>query len=330
VTTTGRREVRTRPAQWRLRKALRRQAAEAANRLLPLVPLKKPPILVLGAPRSGTSWLAEMLSRADGVLHYDEPCNANINRRDGQREHWTAYARDADVDPYFARHLDPCFAGGFHRSAKWEKGRWRSRISGHGRVLVKEVAAVMLTGWLTRRYLPQVVFIHRHPIAVAHSELRRNGVAGMSGAWLLKNRQLTEDYLPGFEGELTMKRPPLAVAALTWAVRNRVALRQLDSYANVRLVRYEALAADPEAEFRALYADLGLRWTPEVAVAVRESSTETAPGDYSTRRVSNEMVDRWRTLVSEEQAEAVWEAVRPFELPFYDSSEDFSIARTVA
>lgn len=288
--------------------------------------MKKPPILVLGAPRSGTSWLAEMLAQAPGMLHYDEPCNANINRRDGQREHWTAYARDRLVDPYFPHHLDPCFAGGFHRSAKWASGRWRSRVTGRGRVIVKEVAAVMLAGWLSRRYRPHIVFIHRHPVAVAHSELRRNGVAGFSGQWLLKNAQLSEDHLRPFEGVLQERRPPLAVAALTWAVRNYVALRELDGYQRLVVVCYETLAAEPEREFRALYRELGLEWTPAVAAAVEASSTEVEPGDYSTKRISTEMVDRWKCLVTQEQADAVRDAVAPFGLPFYSAAADFDVS----
>lgn len=289
--------------------------------------MRKPPILVLGAPRSGTSWLAEMLAQAPGMLHYDEPCNANINRRDGQREHWTAYARDHDVDPYFPRHLDPCFAGGFHRSAKWAPGRWRNRLTGRSRVIVKEVAAVMLAGWLSRRYGPHVVFIHRHPVAVAHSELRRNGVAGFTGQWLLKNNQLSEDHLHPFGDALRERRPPLAVAALTWAVRNYVALQELKGYARLTVVRYETLAADPEREFQALYGMLGLKWTLAAARAIKASSTEVEPGDYSTKRISTEMVDRWKCLVSQDQADSVRDAVAPFALPFYTAASDYEVSQ---
>jgi LPS sulfotransferase NodH len=294
--------------------------------ILPAIPLRRPPILVLGAGRSGTTWLAEMLARAPGVLPYMEPCNPDLNLRGRSSDaYWTPYLRPGADAAYFERHLDAAFGGRLHRSRRWSGPSWQYRLTGRGRVLVKEVAAVMLSGWTVKRYGPAVVFVHRHPCAVAASEVRRGRASGGDASGLLSDPLLAEDHLGRFETVLQESRSPLGVAAVYWAARNSVALAGLRDYAPLVIVSYERLAADPLAGFRTLYRQLGLAWTRSARDAVRTASTSETPGDYSTGRVSAEMVDRWRSQLTQAEADEVRRAVEPFKLPFYNTAGDFAL-----
>src|SRR4051812_43582942 len=121
------------------------------------------PIFVTGVPRSGTSWIGDILSTARGVRLNHEGLNPTSNRL-VERHH--LYRAADDADERLATAADGIFRGRirfdqFLRGVRW--GYWWRTIRPADRVLLKDPTATLLAEWIDRRYEPKVLVIIRHP-----------------------------------------------------------------------------------------------------------------------------------------------------------------------
>ena len=274
-----------------------------------LVPLRRPPVLVVSFPRCGSSWVGEVFGLAPDALYLREPLTGALL---APAERGVVFEVDDDhvPPPYahavrFVRAGVPAFPPAIARDArKWSlRARYR-----RPRLVVKEVNPLALA-WFIRQLQPHVVFLVRHPAAVTLS-VHEQGWAFAAFA---------EQFLPARQTELrtrTFPRTTWGATAALYAESTNVALSALHATGTRHeVVQYEALCADPVARFRELYAFAGLTWTDAVERAVRErASTSPDHGDaYSTTRDSARMADAWRSKIGDAEladVRAGWEACR--------------------
>lgn len=286
-----------------------------------------PRVLVAGLPRSGTTWVGEVLGRTAGARYLHEPDN-HLVRPDA----WWAKRR---LGPYpelgpgddagspdspgssdsrdYERLWARAFAGGPPSSALYAglrilqragapgtSGRLASRCRARpapGPLVVKSVHSARALEWVADRFAPAVVVVERHPFGVIAS-WRKLG-------W--------DDFLDTDRAALRYSATVLGVdpppAGAPWLERAAWHYGLLNSYlerARRRhphwlVVRHETLCAGPEAAFPRLCARLGLTFTREAA---RFLAASNRPGDgYSTNRLWREQVDGGRRrLTPTEQA----------------------------
>ncbi|MCA1845901.1 MAG: hypothetical protein LC792_22475 [Actinobacteria bacterium] len=270
-----------------------------------------PRVLVAGLPRSGTTWVGEVLGRTAGARYLHEPDNHLL-----RPEAWWA---KRSLGPY--PELDPgddggdyerlwatAFAGGPLPSARYlgirilqragaprVSGRLASRQRSRdvaGPLVVKSVHCARALEWTVERFRPSVVVVERHPFGVI-SSWRKLG-------W--------DDFLDNDPAALRYSTavlgvdPPLPGAP--WLERAAWHYGLLSSYleqARCRhpdwlAVRHEVLCAGPEPAFQRLAVRLGLHFTGEAARFLADSNR---PGDgYSTHRLWHEQVDGGRSRLT--------------------------------
>lgn len=282
--------------------------------------MSAPRVLVAGLPRSGTTWVGEVLGRTAGARYLHEPDNHLV-----RPEAWWA---KRGLGPY--PELDPgadatsdgrdyeqlwarAFAGGPCSSpvyaglrvlqragASRVSGRLASRVRSRptaGPLVVKSVHSARSVEWLADRFDPSVVVVERHPFGVI-SSWRKLG-------W--------DDFLDTDRAALRYSATVLGVdpppPGAPWLERAAWHYGLLASYferARRRhpdwlVVRHEVLCAGPEPAFLRLCSRLGLTFTEETA---RFLAASNRPGDgYSTNRLWREQVDGGRRrLTPTEQA----------------------------
>ncbi len=241
------------------------------------------PIFVAGSERSGTTWLADLLTGA-GVQQIYEPFSPHANASAlwhlgvGHRRaaRWTrVYRRAEDDDPAAAEFVGRVF-GGRHRNY-WTNTNTTAFFP--RRYLVKAVNANLMLGFIARHTDARLVFISRHPCAVVASRMR--GFGGVPRepdfARLLAQPALVAEY------PQLREVPPTLVDgwAAEWALEQAVARAQLAAVEHL-WVQYEALLRDP----------LGTL-TP-----VFEWLDEPMPPDFEARvgRASHSSVKRYKSV----------------------------------
>jgi len=249
--------------------------------------LEEPPILVIGYPRSGTTWVAEVLSAARGVLYLHEPFT--------QAHHLTG------TEPTIMR-VQGAYALGcmqtfedMHYERWWRlparttRRPWRW-LRGEGRLLIKEVNPFLVQP-LIDRLSPRIVFVLRHPAAIYAS---------------MKSLGWTD--LPEFrDGDGTLARQhgrrQASVLGAAWSAAQSAGRGCIT-------IRHDLFCAAPAQEFKNLCGQLNLPFDGPVRNAViRTTSGDNARerGPWSIVRDTKRVASRWRRIVGAREEEDLLE-----------------------
>ncbi|HEV7863887.1 MAG TPA: sulfotransferase [Acidimicrobiia bacterium] len=270
-----------------------------------------PRVLVAGLPRSGTTWVGEVLGHTAGARYLHEPDNHLVRpeawwakRQLGSYPDVSPGADGGDYERLWAlafaggRRPSPLYAGarilqraGAPRVSGRLASRQRSRPA-PGPLVVKSVHSARALEWVADRFRPAVVIVERHPFGVIAS-WRKLG-------W--------DDFLDTDQAALRHSATVLGVdpppPGAPWLERAAWHYGLLSSYLQRArrlhpdwlVVRHERLCGDPAPGFRRLCDRLGLRFAEEAAHFLAASNR---PGDgYSTNRLWHEQVDGGRSRLA--------------------------------
>jgi hypothetical protein len=311
-------------------------------------------LLVAGAPRTGTTWIAQVLSRAEGVAWINEPDNEWPNtyalkaKRSLGRFPVLAEGDRAPqaYEQLWRRSLAGFRQGRYQEALAWKLDRrdrtvqelWRAmcdhadpRISPRlrlltwlarppsvpdraGQVLVKSVHAPLALEWIGALLHPRMLIVTRHPLNVIASWLE----LGWGGCALETNPQIL-----GRRGD-QWGLPRIGAEAstlmrLSWeaglfATALGEAARRHPEWI---VASHEDLCLDPGGGFRALFARTGLTWTDAADAFLQEANR---PGEgWSGYRVAAEQPERWRRRLTRPQLEEIWSVLSGFRGPWVEA-----------
>jgi hypothetical protein len=210
-------------------------------------------VLVVGAPRSGTTWLAQVLAAAPGCRLVHEPDNPAFHPDAAEaRAVYGGYAslHRGERVPVYEELWDAAFGAAPVDST----------------VIAKSVYAAFALEWLADRYAPQVVIIERHPVRVVASWMR----LGFHVGQMPTRERITAEHveparLPAWDPQAPrLVQVSWVVALLTTAVR----VARL-SHPEWTVVSHEWLSVYPAGRLAALTEALGLSWTAASESLVR-------------------------------------------------------------
>jgi sulfotransferase family protein len=296
------------------------------------------PVLVAGAPRSGTTWIGTVLSLADGACSVHEPDNAAHDpfalRASIGLGRFPILNKGDDAPAEYEELWSRAFAGFGHRPrpqwaaakvllrrtprqefrAAFDEGepvvsarlRAVSRLAAPRaatpagqRAVVKSVHGTLALSWLTEKFSPQVVIVMRHPLNVVASYLE----LGWQDAGL-------HTQMDALRHGLGVTVPPLPsdaslVARVAWqtGLFASVFTALADRHPGWQLVTHEELCRNPHENFRRLYENLRLTWTT-AADDFLELSNRPGTG-IKTNRITKDQPGRWRHRLTYSQVEEV-------------------------
>jgi Sulfotransferase family len=269
-------------------------------------------LLLVGSGRSGTTWMAEVLTEALQCRLVYEPLRAKSVPWAWPVRPGHYAGADDEVDPAVAGVIDRILRGKIRNqfTDKYNTVRFPRRR------LVKEVRATNLLPWLVRRYTgTPVVYLLRHPVPTAWSVT----ALGWPGK--------LEEFLaqaPLMEGPLGPFHEVIEEAARSSDRFHRVVLQWcLENYVPTRFLRpdqahvvfYEHMVEDPWGELERLRTYLQRfgpgRWDLQMTAV-----TNVARPSHSHNRGSSGSgrIDRWVQEVPEDQAQKALALVRAFGL----------------
>ncbi|NEZ56158.1 sulfotransferase [Adonisia turfae] len=286
----------------------------------------KPPILIVGLPRSGTTWLASVLNTSKNIKLFHEPFN--MDHVSEASPHWLKYLRADDNDLAFKHFCQKVFSGkSNHPYIKCKLTGHYSRLKKRlswlpGRVIVKDVHACAALDWIDHNIAPQIVIITRHPCGLASSWLRtfkssQNNGRGRALNRLLAQPKLLEDYLHPFEDDLRNSDTFFDNIALYWGAIYYILHKQYQTHPNWIFITHEELCRDPIKEYKELFNKLNLEWTSKTDQILATSTVADSGSSYSPMRVSANEPSKWLKQLTPEQIEIIQKKTSLFKLPFY-------------
>jgi hypothetical protein len=297
-------------------------------------------ILIVGAPRSGTTWLAKILDSHPDVLYRHEPdemapasgsIGASMARWILQRDPRTAGKR-----PFFPKTWQPAPAR-LLRTGLTYAGALASGIGlaawpipdlgsiARARVVIKSVRLSAGIGDFARAYPKgRALLILRHPCGQVASVMRgtRDGrfdlaVAGTDMPFD-EVAAITFAARYGMDEATFQRQPDAAKYAWSWREFNETAVASIADQSNARVVVYEELCSNPLDEARAILSFAGLAWNEQTETFLRRSTSFVGPaGYYAVVRDSLAAASRWRATMPPQDQAAIRAVVRESPLAQY-------------
>lgn len=289
-------------------------------------------VLVVGVPRSSTTWVGSVLAAAPDTILVHEPDNREVDAYAGvakrglgvhgffpvvapgeraseygvlwrlaMRGGWpdrgaAARLHDLGVAALRRRRLVPLRIG----------ARVCARLPAPARnVVVKSVHSILALEWVAAATGATVVVVHRDVEEVVASWIENgfaayplDGIPAVAARWL---RPLGFDAPPR-DGGVT--------ARVTWTVAalDAILREQASRHPEWLSVRHRDLCADAERHFSAVARAAGLAWSAPAAARLAGSD---APGSgYAPQRVRSLEPGKWRRRLTAEQADEVTATLR--------------------
>lgn len=280
-------------------------------------------VWMLGSPRSGSTWLLQLLRTHDAVVPVNEPligwylgpflCDLpggdagalntdTFTLRRVQRQNGSSFF----AEPF--SHVWVPALGDLIRERMYVHARVHTSETPHAKrlVVIKEPngsqSADVLMQALPRSRL---LFLLRDGRDVVDSELAAN----LEGSWVTRE-------FPGLRGIPESGRLDFVVqSAHKWLWRTQVVQEALATHRGpARTVRYEDLVARPEAELAAIFEWLGLQvGEGDVQAWVQRNSFETISNEVRGERefFRSASPGAWRRNLSDEEQSAVTRIIGP-------------------
>ena len=269
-----------------------------AARIAPL----SPPVLILGLPRSGTSWVGSALGQAANAMYLREPVNQNYQKHGGTDS--IVKIDPQSVPPSYRSAAERAFAGipQFDRWVVAQPSQWGLHDRTRRRLVIKEVNP-LAAPWYIERFRPRIVFVMRHPAGIALSHKRLNwGDSADTHYWQKHG---------AYQGEIL-----------------RAAWEVLQHDPDCRFVHFEDLCAAPLINFEKLFHFAGLEWDQNVAKWIEQHSAAGERTDaYGIQRKSAEVAQAWRSEITPSALADLQHGFQAFEVPWYQSPDEWRIAR---
>jgi hypothetical protein len=303
-------------------------------------PIAARSILIVGAPRSGTTWLAKIFDSHPGVLYRHEPDEvvppSGSIEQDMARWVRQHDARTAGKRPFFRKSWQAAPAW-LLRSSLAYAGAVAGRIGlpslpipdlgdlGSARVVIKSVRQSTGIGDFARAFPSgRAVLIVRHPCGQVASVMRgaRDGRFALAepGTDMPFDEAAAVRFAArhGVDGSVFQRLPDAGKYAWSWRAFNETAWTAVSGQSNARVVVYEQLCTGPAAEAQAILAFAGLTWHGQTeAFLARSTGYDGAAGYYAIVRNSVAAAERWRTAMAAEDQDAVRAVTRGSPLVSY-------------
>lgn len=286
-----------------------------------LFPPQGPPVLILSLPRSGSSWVGEILGHAVNALYLREP----ITQSNMQQRHADGAVISMETaDEYLQAFSDNAFAGipDFFPDVITDTKQWSLLGRKKRRVVIKEVNP-LASKWLMSTYKPKIIFVIRHPAAIA-SSFNRLGWTDINLSHINKSLHNINKKMVDFENRDFNKNDFWEMFGVMCGVCYCYMLNIIDEYPNSMVFSYEELCSDSVSIFQEIFKFSELIWDDNIELLIKsKSSVNDDTNPYSTDRYTSQMPDRWRKTLSRENLDRLHKSYLRFELPWYVSDSEW-------
>jgi hypothetical protein len=311
----------------------------------------KDTIVISGTPRSGTTWLMEILQVIPGYICLFEPLNPiyfpeSIELGFKSRKYLPPNVDWKDGEEYFRK----IFIGRLQPDKSWlEKGDYTKKNFNNlvsdflgqlkpenfmhqllgDKLIVKSVRLNRLLPWIAERFqMRSMIFIIRHPCAVVASRFKPGTSLPTDISKYVKVSFPTKEEIlneaseinglnKGLLDKLKRIKTQEELLAASWCLDNFIPLSYQKPYPWI-VVSYEKLVKDGEKEINRIFNKIGEKHVPRSAFKhLKIPSVVTHKNDYKIVTNTDDQLSKWKKSLSKEQIENILSIVSDFGLDFY-------------
>jgi hypothetical protein len=271
-------------------------------------------VFIAGTGRSGTTWLADIISSQIPCRVMFEPFQSMLVK-DYSMFHYHQYMRPMENNQELHAYCHRILSGNIRH-------RWIDRHINHvfpSYRIIKDIRANLFLKWFNNNF-PEVpiLFIVRHPCAVVLSHLELSWPTDIDVASFLIQDKLVSDFLLDKLDIIQSADTIEEKCAVVWCVTNLIPFEQF-GYTNLAAFFYENLCTQPEREIRRIFQLTQLDCDASVFDTIGVPSTTAQLS--SAVMTGQDKIGGWTKKLSSAQIKRILSVVRAFGLDhIYDES----------
>lgn len=260
-------------------------------------------IIVAGAGRSGTTWLGNIIAGDEFKILFEPFDYRKIPAIEGLG--LRPYFRPHDEYSEWREIIYQIMTGQYNHD--WVKDvNIELNLKKCRGVLVKDIRINGILKWMDNNYAIKLLFIVRHPCAVAVSRMQCKWKPEVNA--FMQNNQLIEDLDVDVPYLRSLLKSELYSHVIMWCFENAVPLRQFGEA--LPLFRYECLMTDKEKYVPAMLDLLGLTYD-----SAREKAISKLSNMSTRNRIDyDSLLNGWKQYISSENANVIYQIVSHFKL----------------
>lgn len=276
-------------------------------------------ILIFSYPRSGSTWVAELINKVPRTVILWEPLHLrNVPEFRELGFGWRQYIPENAAWDEALETFNSLFKGAY-------LNHWLSNVAfplefySADRMIVKFVRANGLLPWLTMNFdfEKDPIYLLRHPFAVAASQMKE-------GSWDYKFEEYEIPKMPFdeiFRAHAsflsTLKTKPEEIVA-TWCINNKIVLESERHNSGWVTLYYESLLLKPEEELIKLFDRLDMELPPGIFERLSKASYTT--GEATFQKGIKPQLAKWRTSFDKEDITRMQRVLDYFGIEVYSKN----------
>ena len=298
-------------------------------------------ILMTGSPRSGTSWLMEVLESIPGYTYIFEPLNpiffpevSKIGLLD--RPYVNIDKEWSELEKY----LERAFTGRIYSTMSPYNFKIIPIIHRliNKKLIVKSIRLNRVLPWIANKFrLRSNILLIRHPCSVIVSQLK-TGFCGYHShslpyndifptkKMILKEAEKFDVIDSGVLDKLKKIESREEILATSWCLDNIILLSSSKPYKWI-IVFYEKLVKEKESETIRILKEIGEeKLTQSMIKGLKRPSMLTLESEKQVINDVQKQLSKWKKTLSEKQIKDILNVVSLFNLDFYseDIEPDYS------
>jgi len=262
-------------------------------------------ILVAGTGRSGTTWLGDIINYKNEYRIMFEPF-ASKYVKECNHFNYKQYIRPDSKAEYFLKESHKILSGNIKN--QWIDRYNRKFFCNHR--LVKEIRANFFLKWIKNNFpsIP-IIFIIRHPCAVAHSRIKLGWETYLED--ILDQKDLIQDYLSDYQEDFRNIHSNFEKQIYLWCIENYVTLKQLKK-GDAHFIFYEPLCLNPTKTIQRLFNWLGKEYDKAIEKVIKTPSSVSRK--QSAIVTGDDLIGEWKKNIHKEQIVLAMKIIEKFGL----------------
>jgi hypothetical protein len=287
-------------------------------------PSKRPNVLIFSLPRSGSTWLQELIWSQSGFKYANEPLNIKgifLQKKSKIRGFSELYTEE--VKPKVITYFKKITEGKIHvldpsplrKNTRFFTNRVVFKVIHGGELFINDIAKATNS---------KIVYLLRNPIAVSLSRKQLPRTKELTSELVLSTFTSEEKEVVSAimeNGDSMEKR------ILMWCIQNRLALHQRTK--DWLVISYESLTVEPEKVIDKLAKHCELSDPEKMINSVNIPSAVTIQSEkdsvnlmQNTSDKRQELISKWRSKVSEADAKKYFEICKKMNIDIYNFESD--------
>lgn len=283
---------------------------------------------IFGTPRSGTTWLMELISAVPGYLSLFEPLHPYWFPDGEVRCYQRPYFSPFQEMPDYKKYLHNVFQGDIISKNPHFKLNDLPRRFFSSKILSKFIRANRILPWIAYNIeFKGAILIVRHPCATIASQFN-TGITGYidSSKDGLVDKIITSDIILSEAKNIVPDDiykiiktldDRASLYALAWALDHYIPLFYRND--KVLVISYEKMVEDPENQLKFIFKCLGIEKIPKNSFEGISKASMSSDEDYFSNNKEKQL-SKWKKILSQKEQDNIFNVLELFDIDYYSDS----------